>query len=268
MSYLEKIADFKRKEVAERMALTPIKKLEQSIYFPAEGVSLREYLLREDKSGVIAEFKKASPSRGVFNKYANPMKVCLGYMQAGASALSVLTDQNYFAGSNEDLTTAREWNYCPILRKDFTVNEYQIIEAKSIGADVVLLIADILSEEEIKSFTKLSHDLGMEVILEIHDITELPSNLDQIDVVGVNARSLKELKIIPDQHERIKAVLPSGIITIAESGIESPQQAVKLKSMGYQGFLIGSHFMLDSDPVGKCRQFIEEMENMDKGVFA
>ena len=160
------------------------------------------------------------------------MKVCLGYMQAGASALSVLTDNHFFSGSNNDLTIAREWNYCPILKKDFVVHEYQIIEAKSIGADVVLLIADILSEEKIKSYTKLAHHLGMEVILEIHDASELPSNLDQIDVLGVNSRDLKEMKIVPDQHERIKAILPSNVITIAESGIEDARRAVRLKSMG------------------------------------
>src|SRR3954468_733795 len=141
MNILDQIISHKRKEVDERKSLYPLKLLEKSIYYNSPVVSLKKYLLREDKVGIIAEIKRKSPSRGMINQHVSIERTSIGYMQAGASALSVLTDKEYFGGTNEDLNTARKFNYCPILRKDFFIDEYQIYEAKSIGADVVLLIA-------------------------------------------------------------------------------------------------------------------------------
>src|ERR1700751_649082 len=162
MDILQKINDHKKKEVEERKSLFPVKLLEKTIYFNSVPVSMKKYLLRDDLTGIIAEFKRKSPSKGFINKYAEVERTTIGYMQAGASALSVLTDTEFFGGRSSDLTTARKFNFCPILRKDFIIDEYQITEPKSIGADVILLIAAILTKEQIKNFTRLALSLGME----------------------------------------------------------------------------------------------------------
>ena len=166
---LDQIVAHKREEVAKRKEIYPVKLLEQSIYFNTPTVSLSKYLRRPDKLGIIAEFKRRSPSKGDINPYASVEEVSIGYMQAGASALSVLTDTHFFGGKNEDLTEARKFNYCPILRKDFVIDEYQIIEARSIGADAILLIAACLEKAEIKSLAALAQSLGLEVLIEIHN---------------------------------------------------------------------------------------------------
>src|SRR5918993_1938530 len=169
MNILDQIIEHKRKEVSERKELYPIKFLEQSIFFGTQPVSLKRYIQREDKSGIIAELKRKSPSKGVINPHVSVERTSIGYMQAGASALSVLTDKNLFGGSNEDLTMARKFNFCPILRKDFTIDEYQIIEAKSIGADAILLIAAALDAPRLKTLASFAHTFGLEVLLEVHN---------------------------------------------------------------------------------------------------
>jgi len=163
MDILEKIIAFKEKEVAERKSLYPTKLLEKSIYFSSETVSLRNYLLREDKAGIIAEIKRKSPSKGMIHKNVSIEEISINYMQGGASAISVLTDAEFFGGKNEDLTIARKYNYCPILRKDFTIDEYQIIEAKSIGADAILLIAAVLTPGRLKELAQVAKSFGLEV---------------------------------------------------------------------------------------------------------
>src|SRR6187549_2075038 len=196
MNILDQIIEHKRKEVAERKGLYPVKLLEQSIYFSTPPVSMTKYIQREDKTGIIAEFKRKSPSKGIINAFASVERTAIGYMQAGASALSILTDKQFFGGSNEDLTTARKFNFCPILRKDFIIDEYQIIEAKSIGADAILLIAGILNTAKIKSLSELAHSLEMEVVIEIRDESELYSALNEFtDVVGVNNRNLNDFSV-------------------------------------------------------------------------
>jgi indole-3-glycerol phosphate synthase len=195
MTILEKITNHKRTEVADRKSLYPTKLLEQSIYFNTPSVSLKKYLLRPDKSGIIAEFKRHSPSKGDINPYAKVEEVSIGYMQAGASALSILTDEKFFKGANKDLTAARKFNFCPILRKDFVVDEYQILEAKSIGADAILLIAECLEKEEVARFAKLAKSLGLEVLMEIHSQDQLAKISPDLDVIGVNNRNLKTLSI-------------------------------------------------------------------------
>jgi indole-3-glycerol phosphate synthase len=195
MDILQTIAAHKQKEVQERKELYPVKLLEKSIYFSSSCVSLKKYLLRDDLPGIIAEFKRKSPSKGFINKYADVERTTIGYMQAGASALSVLTDIDYFGGRSEDLTTARKFNFCPVLRKDFILDEYQVIEARSIGADAILLIAAILEKKQIASLSKLAHELGMEVILEIHCEEELEKVIPEIQIVGVNNRNLKTMEI-------------------------------------------------------------------------
>ncbi len=260
MNILDQIIECKRKEVAERKSLYPVKLLEQSIYFPSPIVSLKKYLLREDKTGIIAEIKRKSPSKGMINPYVSIERTSIGYMQAGASALSILTDKQFFGGSNDDLTTARKFNFCPILRKEFVIDEYQILEAKSIGADAILLIASVLSLEEVKKFTGFAHSLGLEVLLEVHDETEVRNNLEAgVDLIGVNNRNLKTFTLNIETSKRLAPLLPNEVIKVSESGIESPQAILELKKHSFKGFLIGQTFMQHSRPEKAATDFINEL---------
>jgi len=259
-SILSEIVTHKRAEVAHQKELYPIKLLEQSTFFNSPTVSLKEYILREDKSGIIAEFKRKSPSKKAINLYADPEEVTIGYMQAGASALSVLTDEKYFGGGTKDLTTARKFNYCPILRKDFIRDEYQIIEAKSIGADAILLIAEILSKEELEQFTNKAHELGMEVLCELHSEEEIEKVVAaNVDLIGVNNRDLKTFTTSIENSIRIKKSLPTDKVLISESGIHSAEQLVTLRNAGFHGFLIGELFMKEEDPGAAARGFVNEI---------
>lgn len=263
MTILDDIIAAKRKEVADRKSLYPVKLLEQSIFFSSPIVSLKKYLLRKDASGIIAEIKRKSPSKGMINAHLSIERTSIGYMQAGASALSVLTDNNFFGGSNEDLMIARKFNFCPILRKDFIIDEYQIIEAKSIGADVILLIAAVLTPAEIKQFTSFAHALGMEVLLEVHNAEEIQVNVDSgADAMGVNNRNLKTFHVSVDTSMHLANVIPDHYIKISESGIDNPQTILKLRDAGYQGFLMGQNFMQHSRPEEACKRFIATLTKL------
>lgn len=261
---LDQIIEHKRKEVADKKALYPIELLTRSIYFEAPSVSLKKYLLREDKNGIIAEIKRKSPSKGVINEYVNIERTSIGYMMAGASAISVLTDEHFFHGKNEDLITARKFNYCPILRKDFVIDEYQIIEAKSIGADAILLIAAVLNPQEVKKFTELAHSLKMEVLLELHSEDELHYLETYNDIIGINQRNLKTFEEKNEAINKMVHALPSTSVKIAESGIRTPEEVLQLKSIGFNGFLIGETFMRSSRPEETCKKFIQDLENLKK----
>jgi len=259
MNTLEQIIAQKKKEVAERKSLYPEKLLERSTFFQSPTVSFKRYLLRTDKLGIIAEFKRKSPSKGMINKYADVERTSIGYMQAGASALSILTDTEFFGGKNEDLTTARKFNYCPILRKDFIIDEYQIVEAKSIGADAVLLLANVLNAEQIRQFAQFAKSFGLEVLLEVRDKDELQSVNEFVDAVGVNNRNLKDFTVNISQSFELADLIPSEFVKISESGIDSVQTIVELKNAGFNGFLIGETFMKNSRPEIACANFIKEV---------
>lgn len=256
MHILDKIVKKKKEEIALNKSLYPIALLENSTFIDGPTVSLSKYLTRSDKSGIIAEFKRKSPSRPNINPYANVEEVTIGYMQAGASALSILTDKTFFGGSSDDLTMARKNNFCPILRKDFIIDEYQIIEARSIGADAILLISEILSGKEIKALAQFANSIGLEVLLELHSEEELVKVCDDVSLIGVNNRDLKnfntDLKFSVDLYSR----LPSEKIKISESGIHSIEDVIMLQDVGYQGFLIGEKFMARANPAEACMQFI------------
>lgn len=256
MNILEKITAEKRRETAERKSLYPAKLLERSIYFETPVVSLKKYLLRPDKSGIIAEFKRKSPSKGMINAYASVEDVTLAYMQAGASALSVLTDEPFFGGTSKDLTTARQFNFCPILRKDFVLDEYQIIESKSIGADAVLLIAACLTPNEVKTLADFAQSLGLEVLLELHDETELDHIPNENVLVGINNRNLQTMQTDVETSFRMAERLPTGMMKVSESGISSAEKIRELRAAGFQGFLIGEYFMQSSDPGARCKELI------------
>jgi len=257
---LSEIVDHKRSEVAERKELHPIKLLEKSLYFKSTPVSLKKFLNRPDLVGISAEIKRRSPSKGDLNKYISVEHLSLGYMQAGASALSILTDTKYFGGKNEDLTTGRRFNFCPILRKDFMVDPYQVIEAKSIGADVILIIASAISPQLTKELAALAHSLGLEVLLEVHNAQEIESHLcEDIDLVGVNNRDLTTFNVSTETSQALVDKIPSQFTKITESGITEAETIVRLKKLGYQGFLIGEAFMKNPKPEAACRKLIEQV---------
>jgi indole-3-glycerol phosphate synthase len=267
MGVLDQIVAHKATEVAERKELYPIKLLEQSPYFSTKSVSLKHYLTRPSSSGVIAEFKRRSPSKGDINPHASIEKLSIGYMQAGAAALSILTDKKFFGGSNDDLTAARKSNFCPILRKEFIIDEYQVIEAKSIGADVILLIARILTAEKLKALADLAVKLGLEVLCEVHEEKELERSLvDSVTHLGINSRNLDTLSIDPEAFERLGALVPAGKIRVAESGISSPDVISSLRKSGFSGFLIGENFMKTADPAKACARFIEQARVQDEQI--
>lgn len=264
MNILEKIVLEKRKQVEADRQNFPVELLEQSIYFNRTCASVKEYIARDDKSGIIAEIKKKSPALGAINPEINVGNLAKGYTQAGVSALSVLTDTKFFGGSNTDLIIARENTTNPILRKDFVIDEYQVIEAKSIGADVILLIAAILSKEEVAIFTDLAHKLGMEVILEVHAEKELEKVYNKVDVIGVNNRNLETMKIDIATSKAMAKLIPDGFIKISESGIEDPNILLELRTLGYDGFLIGSYFMKHPEPGKACAEFIQQIHKQKK----
>ena len=265
MDILEKILVHKHKEVAERKGLFPTKLLEQSTYFEGTPVSLKKYLLREDKSGIIAEFKRKSPSKGMINKHAKIERTTIGYMQAGASALSVLTDGEFFGGTNEDLSTARKYNFCPILRKDFVIDEYQIVEAKSVGADAVLLIAAALEPDRLKSLASFAKSFGLEVLMEIHDGLELQNNLGaDIDVVGVNNRNLKTFETSIETSKKLATLIPDELVKVSESGISDVNSIFELREYGFKGFLIGETFMKTARPERMAAEFIDELNKLSQ----
>lgn len=262
-SILDEIIADKRREVEERKSLYPTALLERSLYFGTTPVSLSKYLQRPDLNGIIAEFKRKSPSKGDINPYADVAKTTLGYMQAGASALSILTDTKYFGGKSADLETARKVNYCPILRKDFVIDEYQVIEAKSIGADAILLIAAVLDENEIKSLSKLAFSLGLEVLFEMHDVAELDKYQSDF-IAGVNNRNLNDFSVSLERSEKFSELLPANAIKVAESGISSAEDVLRLKKSGYSGFLVGEQFMKQFEPGKACAKFISEINSLKK----
>lgn len=264
MNILNQIIEHKRKEVAERKSLYPTKLLEQSIYFGSPTVSLKKYIQRNDKSGIIAEIKRKSPSKGIINNAVSVERTSIGYMQAGASALSVLTDKEFFGGSNDDLTVARKFNFCPILRKDFTVDEYQIIEAKSIGADAILLIATVLSPAEIQQFSIQAKRLGLEVLLEVHSLEELKRSLaDEIDLIGVNNRDLQSFNVSLDVSRELAGHIPNSFVKVSESGIDSTKAIVELKKFGFEGFLMGQNFMQHSRPEEAAKEFVKQLNKLE-----
>ncbi len=264
MHILDLIVHNKRKEVAKRKELYPSKLLEQSLHFEAPTLSMKKYLLREDKAGIIAEFKRKSPSKDMINAYAKVEEVTVGYMQAGCSGLSVLTDENFFGGSNNDLKTARKYNFCPILRKDFIIDEYQVLEARSIGADVILLIAEVLGNGDVEKLARFAKSLGMEVLMEVHSEEQLSKLNPYVDIVGVNNRDLKTFKVSIKKSLELIQMIPDDFLKISESGISQPESIIELREAGFDGFLIGETFMKSAEPARTCQEFIQAIEHLEE----
>jgi indole-3-glycerol phosphate synthase len=258
MNILDKIIEFKRSEVEERKRETPLAMLEKSPLFGRQPLSLRKFLTDPGKTGIIAEFKRRSPSKGVINDRVDVRDVTGGYTRHGASCLSVLTDQQFFGGSSEDLQQAR-YNAIPILRKDFMIDEYQITEAKAMGADVILLIAACLSPDEVRRLAIFARSLGLEVLLEIHNEEELGHICEETELVGVNNRDLKTFTVDVDRSIKLSEKIPAGKIIISESGISNVDTIRRLKNHGFRGFLIGESFMKEPDPGAAFEKFVREL---------
>ena len=257
---LDKIVIQKHKEVSEARAITPVLKLEESEYFYRECYSMRQFILDPSKTGIISEFKRASPSKGIINDKVFVDDVTKAYASAGASALSILTDPQFFKGSNFDVLKARPVNNIPILRKEFIVDEFQILEAKAIGADIILLIAAILTPEEVSRFAKLAKSIGLGVLMEVHNQEELEDCLcDDLDAVGVNNRNLADFSVSLEHSYNLVTQIPDKFLKISESGISNPQTINELKKAGFNGFLIGENFMKEQDPGKAIEAFVAEL---------
>ena len=257
MSILKEIVINKRKEIDYFKKNNPISKIEKSEYFNKEVLSLKKSL--NEKSGIISEFKRKSPSKPYINLNADVFPITRGYELSNSSGISILTDSKYFGGSNKDITSIRSQINIPILRKDFILDEYQIIESKSLGADIILLIAACLSEEEVKNLSKFAKSFNLQVILELHSEEELSYLCDSIDVVGVNNRNLKTFKTDINNSIYLASKISSNFLKISESGISNSTEIFLLKEYGYDGFLIGENFMRNDDPVSACNDFIKEL---------
>jgi len=260
MNILETIIAAKRKEVAERKSKVSTGYLEKSKYFERETLSLKQFLLDESKTGIIAEFKRKSPSKGIINDTSSVEEVTKAYTENGASCLSVLTDEYFFGGSTDDLIAARV-NDIPILRKDFIVDTYQIVEAKSMGADVILLIAANLSVPEVKRLAGFAKQLGLEVLLELHGEEELEHICDETNIVGINNRNLKTFEVNIERSLRMAEKIGPGITKVAESGIGSVKDIRLFQQNGFRGFLIGENFMKEKDPGIAFKVFVKELKN-------
>lgn len=241
MNILDKIIENKKQEIANAKSKISLDQLKDSMFFSRRTFSLEETI--KSKSGIIAEFKRKSPSKGIINAQLSALEVVSEYEKFGASAVSVLTDSQFFGGSFEDVLSVRNHINIPILRKDFMIDEYQFYEAKSIGADVILLIAACLSPKQVSEFTDFAHSLNLEVLLEIHTEEELKHINKNIDFVGINNRNLKDFKVDLQHSVDLKNQLPKGIFSIAESGIYSEDDFKFLKEKGFDGFLMGEYFM-------------------------
>lgn len=261
MNILDKIVRDKRIEVDLRKSIIPTSQLEASVLFNRETVSLATKLRNSD-SGIIAEHKRRSPSKSIINNSLNVQDVASGYENAGVCGMSVLSDGKYFGGSLDDVLIAKASCNLPILRKEFIIDEYQILEAKAYGADVILLIAAILSKAEIKQLSEFAKRLNLDVLLEVHNEEELQKSImPSLDMLGVNNRNLKTFEVSLETSKQLSTQIPDDFVKVSESGISSVEAINKLKPYGYQGFLIGENFMKTDNPGKSALEFIQKLES-------
>jgi len=257
---LDRIIATKRMEVDLRKGLMSTAILERYPDFSRPTISLEASLRKGDRSGIIAEFKRRSPSKGVINDRSPIEDVVTAYEQFGASAISVLTDEQYFGGSNEDIMKAREVVNIPLLRKEFIIDEYQLVEARAIGADLILLIAACLSPAEVRTLARTARSLGLEVLLELHAEEELEHVCSEVNFVGINNRDLKTFTVDLDRSVAMADKLGEDLLKIAESGISGPEQVDFFRKAGFHGFLIGENFMKAADPGAAFREFTDKIK--------
>ena len=255
---LDEIVAQKRVEILEKQKIQSIEDFKNSENFNLPIKSSKASILDESKSGIIAEFKRKSPSKGFINKDANVKEVVAGYEKFGASVVSVLTDEQFFGGSFDDLIDAKNVLNIPILRKDFIVDEYQVYETKAIGADLMLLIAECLTKDEVYNLAKTAKEIGLEVLLELHSEDQLEKVNEFIDLIGINNRNLKNFEVDIEKSKQILKQLPKDLIKVAESGISDPETVKELRQAGFQAFLIGENFMKAENTTLAFEQFVKE----------
>lgn len=259
MTILDTIIEHKKEEVATRRRATPAAQLQQEPLFHRGCFSASAFLMDECRTGIIAEFKRRSPSKGIINDQAAVTDVTRAYADHGASCISVLTDTHFFGGSTQDLLDAR-FNDVPLLRKDFMIDPYQVTEAKAMGADLILLIAACLSKAQVLDLSAQAVSLGMEVLLELHADEELGHICSDTRLVGINNRDLKTFIVDIDRSLAMAGQLPPETIKIAESGISSVEMVRRFRKNGFRGFLMGENFMKESDPGLAFAKFAGEMK--------
>ena len=246
MSILDQIMQQKIAEVTAKKKAVSVKAFESFAYFYRQTRSAKAALLG---GGVIAEHKRRSPSKASINNQSKVQEMVAAYDSGGAAVLSILTDTVFFGGSPDDLITARNHTEKPLLRKDFIYDPYQIYEAKAYGADVILLIAAVLSKNQISELSALAHELGLEVLLEVHDKEELlQKQLPSIDLLGVNHRNLKTFEVNLNLGEELLPLMHKTQVAVAESGLSELAQIERLYKLGFKGFLIGEYLMKEDNP--------------------
>jgi indole-3-glycerol phosphate synthase len=262
---LNKITIQTARDLNTRKKNTPLSNLIKMTHYSRKTISLHQGI--KNGSGIIAEHKRQSPSKGSFECLATLQEVVKGYEKAGASAISCLTDQPFFGGSLEDLIEARKQINIPVLRKDFMIDSYQIHESKAYGADAILLIASCLNNEELKIMALEAWNIGLEILFEVHDLEELhrikevTASFDTSKyVIGVNNRDLKKFETDIQNSKDLLPHFSEGVLAVSESGISNPEVVKELKALGFQGFLIGENFMRTEDPGTSCEQFIKSIQ--------
>lgn len=259
MTILDKIIIDKKREVELKKSIIPVSQLENTQLFGSKTVSLSKNL-RNSMSGIIAEHKRRSPSKSIINQNFTVEEVVKGYENAGVCGISVLTDSKYFGGSLDDLLLARASVNVPLLRKEFIIDEYQILEAKAHGADGILLIAAVLTKGEIKQLSEFAQSLALEVLLEVHNLEELQKSImPSLDMIGVNNRNLKTFEVSLDFSKELAVHIPTEFVKVSESGISSIEAIKELKPYGYQGFLIGENFMKTDNAGQAASAFISKL---------
>ena len=260
MNILDLIIASKKKEVTLKKSVVSVAQLENSDLFNSKTNSLSKSIINSP-FGIIAEHKRRSPSKATINNSLSVEEVVKGYETAGASGISLLTDMQYFGGSLEDLLLARASVGIPLLRKEFIVDEYQLLEAKAFGADAILLIAAVLSKQEIKQLSEFAQSLALEVLLEVHNLEELvKSIMPSLDLIGVNNRNLKTFEVSLQKSIDLATHIPKDFVKISESGLTTTDDIKLLRSHGFQGFLIGENFMKTDNPGKSLEQFINQLK--------
>ena len=259
MTILDKIIDFKRSEIDSLKKYVSYSDLEKYPNFNDTTTSLKKRI-KKNYFGIIAEHKRMSPSKSIINSHSNLNEIINGYTSAGVSGISVLTDKKYFGGSNEDIINANKLTDLPILRKEFIIDEIQIVEAKALGADAILLISSCLDKNLLKSLSESAKKLNLEVLVEIHSLKELKNCLLQtVDIIGVNNRNLKTLEVDTKTSKDLSKYIPEEFTKISESGISSTEEIYELQNFGYDGFLIGENFMKNEDPALAILNFMNDL---------
>ncbi len=268
---LDRIVEHKKLEIERRRSQHPLSRLKDTDGYHRERRSLCKAIENSEHFGIIAEFKRKSPSQQDINLHADAAAVARGYAEAGAAAISCLTDAHFFGARPDDIDHVRAAVNLPIIRKDFLIDPYQIHEAKAMGADAILLIASCLTAQQLDELAEEANDLGLQVVCEVHNEEEVAKISPSVDIIGINNRNLNTFKVDISTSLELQTMLPPGILRISESGIEDPQTIVKLRRSRFRGFLIGTYFMRQPDPGRACAEFIRkthEIEDIYKDAIA